>query len=54
MAYEQGMSISYDEAQELLVIFYKGERYQIKKKFPNRASAVKAGEQHCRMLGWHG
>lgn len=54
MAYEQGMSISYDEAEGLLVIFYKGKRYQIKNKFPDHASAIKAGEQHCRMLGWTG
>lgn len=54
MAYEQGMSISYDDARELLVIFFRGKRYQIKNKFPDHASAIKAGEQHCRMLGWDG
>ena len=54
MANEQGMSISYDDTKELLVIFFRGKRYQIKNKFPDHPSAIKAGEQHCRMLGWDG
>jgi hypothetical protein len=52
MAYEQGMSIAYDDAQELLTIFFRGQKYEIRNKFPDHASAIRAGEQHCKMLGW--
>ena len=54
MAYEEGMNIRYEDVEGVLKIRFRGKDYEIRNKFPDQASAIRAGEQHCKMLGWDG
>ncbi|SDP89231.1 hypothetical protein SAMN05443582_11544 [Phyllobacterium sp. OV277] len=54
MAYEEKMSVVYDNVAEKLTVYFRGRKYEWNKKFPDDATARKFGEQHCRMLGWAG
>ena len=52
MRYEDGMNIRYEDVEGVLKIRFRGKDYEIRRKFPDQASAIRAGEQHCKMLGW--
>ncbi len=53
MAYEQGMSIRWENNTKCVVVF-RGREYPLPGHFQTHAEALRAGETFCRQLGWAG
>lgn len=54
MAYEQGMSINYDEVSQTLTVYFRGRKREFNIRFNTSAEAKAHGESLCRQWGWEG
>ncbi|MGZ2487265.1 hypothetical protein ACVITL_005850 [Rhizobium pisi] len=52
MAYEKDMLIVWDMLSKDVAVSFRGRSYFVAGPFPDRKTAVQAGEDHCRKLGW--
>ena len=51
--YEPGMKISYYATSRRLVIAFRGRITVLPEIYEHEDAAIKAGEAHCRQLGWN-
>ena len=51
-AYETGMRISYDSASKKVSVAFRGRLLTLPGEYSTMQEAVRAGEGHCRHLGW--
>lgn len=51
-AYEPGMKITYDPSSQRVVVIFRGRITVLPDLYETESAALKAGESHCRRLGW--
>jgi hypothetical protein len=52
MAYELNMAVIFDTVSKAIAISFRGKVIYLPGPYLNRKTAVAAGEQRCRELGW--
>jgi hypothetical protein len=52
MAYETDMALVYDPVTKGLVVSFRGKITYLAGPFDDRKTAIRAGEDLCRKLGW--
>ena len=52
MAYEQGMSIAYDEVSKTVTVVFRGKKVVLPRRYESQEDGRRAGEQYCRDRGW--
>ena len=54
MAYEEGMSIQYDNLANSVRITFRGQNHELPGPFRDRQTGIAAAEKWCRQKGWDG
>jgi hypothetical protein len=50
--YETGMKVVFDEKSKAVSVTFRGRRHELKGPFESECEGIKAGQNHCRKLGW--